>query len=146
MNRRFRINAPAVAAELIDGEAVIMNLTTGSYFSARGTGAMIWEWVEQGIPEASIAAALSGASDGADAADVAQEVERFLGELLTHALVREIPLIGPIPPPDAVTTTPGSPFVPPTLDVFNDMQDLLLLDPIHDVQEEAGWPAPKPPE
>jgi len=24
------------------------------------------------------------------------------------------------------------------------MQDLLLLDPIHDVDEEAGWPTNKP--
>jgi hypothetical protein len=25
---------------------------------------------------------------------------------------------------------------------FNDMQDLLILDPIHEVDDEAGWPKP----
>jgi len=25
------------------------------------------------------------------------------------------------------------------------VQDLLLLDPIHDVDEDEGWPSPKPP-
>jgi hypothetical protein len=27
-------------------------------------------------------------------------------------------------------------------DRFTDMQDLLLLDPIHEVDEEVGWPKP----
>jgi hypothetical protein len=36
-------------------------------------------------------------------------------------------------------------FTQPVLEVYTDMQDLLLLDPIHEVDEEAGWPSPKPP-
>jgi hypothetical protein len=35
------------------------------------------------------------------------------------------------------------PFTPPVLEVFADMRDLLLLDPIHDVAE-VGWPTAKP--
>jgi hypothetical protein len=31
----------------------------------------------------------------------------------------------------------------PVLSIYDDMQDLLLLDPIHDV-DESGWPAIKP--
>jgi hypothetical protein len=30
------------------------------------------------------------------------------------------------------------------LEVFTDMEDLLLLDPIHDVGD-AGWPMPQTP-
>jgi hypothetical protein len=33
-------------------------------------------------------------------------------------------------------------FVPPSLAKFQDMQDLLLLDPIHET-DEPGWPARK---
>jgi len=40
----------------------------------------------------------------------------------------------------------GTVFAPPVLEVYTDMQDLLLLDPIHDVDETVGWPSPKPPE
>jgi hypothetical protein len=29
------------------------------------------------------------------------------------------------------------------LHVYTDMRDLLLLDPIHDVEEQGGWPKPK---
>ena len=39
----------------------------------------------------------------------------------------------------AVTVVPGE----PVLEKYTDMQELLLLDPIHDV-EEAGWPKAKP--
>jgi hypothetical protein len=34
-------------------------------------------------------------------------------------------------------------FNPPLLNKYSDMQELLLLDPIHDV-DEAGWPKPVP--
>jgi hypothetical protein len=36
----------------------------------------------------------------------------------------------------------NAPFTPPALTKFTDMQDLLLLDPIHDVGS-GGWPAKK---
>jgi hypothetical protein len=32
----------------------------------------------------------------------------------------------------------------PAISVYKDMQDLFLLDPIHDVNE-AGWPSYQPP-
>lgn len=34
-------------------------------------------------------------------------------------------------------------YRPPVLEVFADMQDLLLLDPIHDI-DEVGWPVARP--
>ena len=37
---------------------------------------------------------------------------------------------------------PRQPFRPPVLERHSDMQDLLVLDPIHDVGE-MGWPNPK---
>jgi len=48
MSRRFTVNAPAVVSEVIDGEAVILNLRSGHYFSALHTGAVVWEWIDGG--------------------------------------------------------------------------------------------------
>ena len=48
------------------------------------------------------------------------------------------PLRGPVP----MASGGLPPFEPPTLSKYKDMQDMLLLDPVHDV-EEAGWPEPK---
>jgi hypothetical protein len=33
---------------------------------------------------------------------------------------------------------------PPTVEIFDDLADLILADPIHDVEETAGWPVRKP--
>jgi hypothetical protein len=33
-----------------------------------------------------------------------------------------------------------SAFVAPTLNTYTDLQDFLLADPLHDVDEQAGWP------
>ena len=35
-------------------------------------------------------------------------------------------------------------FAPPRLEKYSDLEDLLVLDPIHDV-DEAGWPIAKAP-
>jgi len=39
---RYRLNAPQVLAETIAGEAMIVNLATGHYFSLQGSGVDIW--------------------------------------------------------------------------------------------------------
>ncbi len=35
-------------------------------------------------------------------------------------------------------------YVKPVLQRYSDYQELLLLDPIHEVLESAGWPVAKP--
>ena len=146
MDRRFRINAPAVASEIIDGEAVIMNLKTGAYFSTRQTGSVLWNWIEQGIGVGAMIRSLE-ASYTTTPGEITAAVERFLSELKEHGLIRELPSNGVPPLSDPELALSGKPvFVPPHLEVYTDMRDLLLLDPIHDVDEQVGWPAPKPTE
>ena len=50
--------------------------------------------------------------------------------------------------PDALPPAPARPavrraFCEPRVETFSDLQDLFLVDPIHDV-DEAGWPHAKP--
>ena len=33
---------------------------------------------------------------------------------------------------------------PPQIEVFDDLAELIFADPIHDVDEQVGWPAPRP--
>ena len=121
-----------------------MNLKTGAYFSTRDTGSVLWGWIEQGIPVGAMVRSLE-ATHTAEPGTIAAAVDRFLAELKEHGLIRELPQngFGPV----AELPRPGSagarPFVPPVLEVYTDMKDLLLLDPIHDVDEAVGWPAPK---
>ena len=47
MNQAFRVNHPQVVCETIDGEVVIVNLETGSYYSLLNTGAAVWNGIER---------------------------------------------------------------------------------------------------
>ena len=133
---RYEVNKPDVVDESVDGEALIVHLGTGAYYSARGTGDLAWQLVASGATADAVASALA---DGAGPEQALGAVERFIAELVEEGLVRprttpqrEVP----------VFAAPGV-FAEPVLEKFTDMQDLLLLDPIHDV-EEGGWPNAKP--
>ena len=43
----YRVNAPAVVDETIDGETVIIHLESGRYYSAAGVGSVIWESIRR---------------------------------------------------------------------------------------------------
>jgi hypothetical protein len=135
------LNAPAVVSETRDGEAIIMHHGSGSFFNTLGAGAVLWEQIERGATPASLAASLVRlyALDGAHA-DAA--TQRFLGLLTTHDLIA----IGPESVTDPAAFPPQTPvgaFEEPELGVHTDLADMLLLDPIHEV-DAVGWPIAAP--
>jgi hypothetical protein len=145
MTDRFRLNAPSAVSETIDGEAVIMNLKTGNYYSIDKCGAVLWDWIMQGRSLANVIDLAQHHYSG-DAGTIKDAVIQFVGELLNQELVKRVDAGKAIEPSqNASADTRGSrgPFELPQLNVYHDMQDLLLLDPIHDVDDE-GWPSAKP--
>lgn len=140
MHQTYRVMKPEVVADVIDGEAVIMNLKTGRYFNSEGTGSECWEAVASGLSVAQIVDRLA-AKYAADPTTIAAAVEAFLQDLIGHELIAP----GDAHPPAVAAPSSNAPlatFHAPALNVYSDMQDLLLLDPIHDV-DVAGWPMPK---
>jgi hypothetical protein len=136
------VNEPTVAYEEIDGEIVLINFDNGHYHSLNATGAVAFNLLRQGATPAGAAAGLAVHYDAS--AEVLEEaVHGFVETLLAHALVVAdgVPAAGAS---DALAASPNGALVafePPQLESFDDMQDFLLLDPIHDV-DEAGWPRP----
>jgi uncharacterized protein YcbX len=145
---RFVVNAPHVIHDTIDGVSVIINLASGRYYSLQNTATDIWGLVGVGSSAQDIVEVMRDRYDGADV-DMRQIVQGFLEQLLQEGLVRvhdadEAP---ERPVPDALlaelTAIPQAPFAVPVLEIYRDLEDLLLLDPIHEVGEE-GWPVAKP--
>ena len=141
----FRINSPDVINETIEGESVIINLNTGFYYSLDHVGAEIWEALFQQLSVATIITNLIRRYAASD-----HEIKNAVTELIDHLC--EENLIVPLPEQDRNKTdiskaseqsSEPKPFKKPVLNKFGDMQDLLLLDPIHEV-DEAGWPHTKP--
>ena len=145
MTRVFRVRERAVASEIIDGEAIIMQLRTGHYFSARNTGAVIWSLFTRGVHLPTVSRLMADAT-GAPIDEVEARVSDFAADAERHMLgaVEEVADEAAGIPPQITTIAVPAHWVTPVLEVFSGMQDLLLLDPIHDVSEEAGWPMQKP--
>ncbi len=124
-----------------------MDLRRGFYFSTRGIGAAIWSMIERGEPVAGIADRLAGAFPDV-AADIPGAVEAFVGDLLMQGLIAPAgpEQDGPEQGGETMNGTPAAApvFEAPVLETYADMEDLLLLDPIHDVAETMGWPTRKP--
>ncbi len=137
----FRITAGSVVSEIIDGEAVIMQMRTGHYFSTRGTGAVLWDLLQRGV-DLPTAAQLFAEATGTSRDVTAAAIDAFVADATRHQLGESVPSTEAtsrdgLPPLGAAWTAP-------VLEVFTDMEDLLLLDPIHDVSEAVGWPMQKP--
>ena len=145
-NQRFRVNTPTVTHETIDGEAVIINLDSGNYYSLVEEGSFIWGLVEKGASASDVQNAVLQSYQGS-AEDIDRGVQELLAELQQENLI--VPLDGSGEVFDlnqALLSNNGQDkpsFNPPLLNKYSDMQELLLLDPIHDV-DEAGWPKPNP--
>jgi hypothetical protein len=136
------VNKPAVVSEVIDGELVVMNLATGNYFSSAGSGALLWSQLDAGASEEALATTLCSRLD-VDAATASGDVARFVAQLLAESLVREVDP-ATVAAAHPVAAAVREPYAAPRMDVYSDMRDLLMLDPIHDVAED-GWPS-RPPE
>ena len=135
---QFKPNAPAVVAETIEGETVILHHRTGTYYDGSGSATLLWTAVESGADAQSLSKLLHAAY-GIDAESASGAADGFLAFLLAHDLVTEHP---GSPEPFAFQGPQEASFSAPELLVHTDLADMLLLDPIHEV-DEAGWPQPK---
>jgi hypothetical protein len=144
MNRLYQINTPNVVSEIIDGEAVIMNLKSGNYYSTEGVGSVLWHGIELGRTYPQLLDLVKTAFPTVPE-NLAAVIDPFIDELMTHELIREIPAESAGALSDELElarVNRSGEFRAPVLNVYADMKDLLLLDPIHDV-DEVGWPTPK---
>jgi len=141
---RYKINTPSVIGQTFDDEAVIVNLETGSYYSMDKIAAEIWDAIQTGTSCGSIAAGLVRRYQGTPA-----EIENTVDDLIRRLLAEELIRPALDETPDGVCSTPimtaheeskfMRPLQPAALHKYTDMQELLLLDPIHEV-DESGWP------
>lgn len=134
---RYRPSGPPVLHETIDHETIIVNLEIGTYYSLNPAGTSIWSGFDRGASVEEIVEVLAQQS-GADAGIVQRGVSAFVEQLLAEKLL--VACEGEPEASEPVTDWPdGLRFEPPALSTYTDMQELLLLDPVHDVGV-GGWP------
>lgn len=137
----YRISPSSnVSARSFGDEVIAANFVRGVYYSLLGPAAQIWEGLLAGVPLDRVIAEVSALSDAEPAAfDAASN--SLVEALLAEGLLVE----GPPAEVKAWQAMAGSDgrYGLPVMERFTDMEDLLLLDPVHDV-EEMGWPHVNP--
>ncbi len=129
---RFQINAPAVVAEEVDGEVIAINLSTGAYYSMQGWSAWVWSGLAGGAPVSALAPAIPSPD----------ALAPFVEALVNDRLLVPVDA-GSVPADETngeVATPPTEPFTGLLLERHTDMADLILLDPVHDIDPDEGWP------
>lgn len=128
------VNDRRIAHDTIDGEVIIVNFENGKYFSLQTTAATIWKWLAEGHPVSNIISYIEANFGGTNAT----RVDSFIGQLIAECLLESgngVP--GELGELHGMET--DEPFSAPQLSQYEDMQELILLDPIHEV-DATGWP------
>ncbi len=120
-------NEQQVAAKVMDGEAILINLGTGIYYSLSTTGGFIWSLVEKRTTLEVIARSVVEHYDVSEAAAL-RDVLRLGEELCAEGL--------------AVASTAGMaeadlpkasgvrlPYDSPSIEKYTDMAEMFALDP-----------------
>lgn len=130
----YKLNDEKMFADVTDGVAIIINSETGIYYGMNSFGTNVYENIVNGASIEDILAKLKtiGATN-----DIEKEFNKFVQIMLDKELV--------------ISADPSSSEVIIDEDIakednfelsineYNDAQEMLLTDPIHEVKEETGW-------
>jgi hypothetical protein len=135
-NQTYRTNAPSVVAEAVDGEVMVIDLDSGTYYNLCDVAADVWEGLDAG---ATVDQCVATATERYEAPDgeVDRGVRAFVAALEEAGLIVAEPgRAGAAPPSGGADRRP---FVAPRLEPYVELQNLIQLDPILE-QDEQGWP------
>jgi hypothetical protein len=126
------VDASRCNHDTVDGETVVLDATTGVLTLLVGNGPPIWERLINGVDRGALVADLVDAYGSAAEADT----ESFLDELIGAGLVVEVDGIASAAPP---TPWPNV-YAPPQIERYDEIADIMTMDPIHEVDKTLGWP------
>jgi hypothetical protein len=129
LNDCYTVASQDVVFENFGGDLVVLNLTTGRYFGFNPTAATVWQ------------ALLAGATPQiiAEVGFRVTALSTFLERLISYELI--IPTAtAAVPLSDSLRDKLAADLSPPTVEVFDDLADLIVADPIHDADDQQGWP------
>lgn len=135
-SKNYQLNDAKMFADVTEGLAIFINSATGIYYGMNGFATVIYENLMEG-------ASLSDVSDAIKAMpgvpeDYEAALESFIGSLLEYEILL---------PKDEVSSKEvvidpavarADNFVPVCTE-YQDVQELLFADPIHEVDAEEGW-------
>lgn len=135
MVHAYVANLDAVTSETFDGDTVLINFLTGTYFSLRGSAPLIWNLLGSPTTIDRIAAAISD-----DPTSDREAVATVIETLVTENCVLPVEADEADLNNSAMRAGLVGPVEPPVVQIFRDLQELIVVDPVHEVDQFDGWP------
>ncbi|MEH6604236.1 MAG: PqqD family protein [Pseudomonadales bacterium] len=121
-----------VIHDAFDEDVVVVNLNSGSYYSLTALAAELWLAICEGADKQAITERFGEAASE-------QDLDKFLALLVSEGLLEEPDgVFNPIEAEELTNMLHSTPFEA-LLEKHTDVEELLLIDPIHEV-DSAGWP------
>ncbi len=137
--KSFIISTKGIAFENFEDEVVVVNLPVGYYYSMKGSARNMFLHIVNGSNQDSLSKFIVN-NYNIDLEEAIYASEIFIKKLEDHKLLEEIIISDAIEEPSPANKTL---FDPPIIEIYDDMKELLSLDPIHDVDSVQGWPLKK---
>jgi coenzyme PQQ synthesis protein D (PqqD) len=126
---QLSVRREEVAAKIIDNEAILINLTTGLYYSMGAVGGRVWSLIERKGNADEIAATIASEYDVAPETAVT-DVHALVRQLLDEKLIDARPsAVVAERAARAVNGKGTEPYSKPELKKFSDMAEIFAMDP-----------------
>lgn len=144
-NNHFKINKVNVVYEMFDDEVIIINLDSGNYYSFGRSGTDIWRLIASGLTFGEIVKWIMNSYEESSPGLIERVLNESIEELEREGLIliyeprnnqTEKKLDNPAKIESRKTKVA---FEMPILEKHDDMQDFLLVDPIHEI-DYTEWP------
>lgn len=132
----FHLNESKMFSDITDGTAIIINSLTGIYYGMNGFGTSIFENLLAGASTADILTAAQ-ALEGIPA-DFEAKLQAFLDTLTGFEIILPDETPSSLEARLDASAAATDLFVP-TCTEYQDVQELLFADPIHEVDVDEGW-------
>jgi hypothetical protein len=130
----YVLNDEKMFSDIADGIAIVINSETGIYYGMNGFGTIVFENILGGADTKDILSEIRNMPEAPD--DVEARLTAFVAALVEKELVLEGRAEGAVSLDAGIAKNDGF-----ALEVkeYDDAQELLLADPIHEVKEDMGW-------
>ena len=133
----YKLNDEKVFYDMAEGQAVVIDFTIGSYYGFSSLGSEVLDRLVKGADESALLGALRetpGCPEG-----IGDDLQAFLEKLTGFGILLPAPGEGaeasvPLP---AAALEDGFAL---TVDDHSEVSEILLADPVHDVDMDMGWP------
>lgn len=130
----YAIQRSKIVYEVLNSEVIVVDFYTGNYYALTHVARQVWQLLEEEIPLNQMAQILSNLYER-DKTEIIRDLDSFCTGLLEEGIIAPCESFEKQIHLEVVDWE----YSAPKFQKFTDVQNLLLLDPIHEVSE-VGWP------